>query len=110
MWVSCHTTKGIVVYDQHDRFYAYEKVDEVADLLKSSGFQEGFGEVKFKYVLFDRLDIVPGHVEMLNYGKWQWAPLEITDVEFPHRWTATNFYLRFLQWRRMQRAKKKGKS
>lgn len=110
VWVSCHTTNGIVVYDQHDRFFAYEQINEVTDLLKSSGFQDGYCESKFKHVLFDRLDIIPGHVEMLNYGKWQWAPLEISDVEFPRRWTVTNFYLRFLQWRRTQRAKKKGKS
>lgn len=109
VWVTCQTTKGILVYDQHDYYFVYEKAEEAAEKLAGLGFQEGKIGADFHHAHSSRPDIVPGGKELLEYGSWRLEGLEIQDVARPDKKTVKNAYLRLRSWWMTRRIKRNGR-
>ncbi len=109
VWVTCQTTKGIVVYDQHDYYFVYEKALEAAEIVKGLGFVEGSINPDFAHAHSSRPDIHPGPEELLNYGNWRLESLQIQDVARPEEKTIRNMYLRFRNWVNTRRIKRRGR-
>lgn len=109
LWVTCETTDGIIVYDQHDYFYVYAKAEEARQKFLAEGFVEGEVKVDFPHVHRSRTEIVPGAGEILKYGSWYLSNLEIQDVATPERKTLRNYWLRLRNWNALRKVKAKNK-
>lgn len=109
LWISCETTDGIIVYDQHDIFFMYQQTDQILDYLRSHDFCEGHVGADFHHAHRSRADISPGTKELLEYGPWYHSPLEINDVARPDEKSLQNYWLRFRSWNAVRKIKSKNK-
>ncbi len=109
LWITCESTDGIIVYDQHDYFFIYVKAEEARQKLLAEGFVEGDVRVDFPHMHRSRAEIVPGPKEILKYGSWYLSNLEIQDVATPERKTLRNYWLRIRNWNAQRKAKSKNK-
>lgn len=108
IWITCQESNGIVVYDQHDTFFIYEREKEAADYFAKRGFREAPVSFNFRHAHQIRNDIYPGSKELADYGKWWWRPLELSDVEDKSKKSLRNLYLKIRSWR-IRRLKQKRK-
>ena len=98
LWISCQSSDGIIVYDQHDYFFVYQRAQEAAAFFRERGYREQEIELEFDHAHSERIDIVPGTKEMLDYGNWMWSQLELTDVARPRAKSMQILILKFRHW------------
>jgi hypothetical protein len=78
IYVSCSTSGGAVIYDQHDFFFVYGSLDQHMLRLRSEGFRPT------AYDLREHAHAIKGDSaaldELLRFWPWAYSPPEITDV------------------------------
>lgn len=109
-WVTCESTDGIVVYDNNDFFYIYDRVNEAAEFFGERGYVNEPIERDFERAHGDRTDIVPGTEDLKKFGRWGWLPLEWSDVPNPYEKSFQNIYLRVRHWVNNLKSNKTDKS
>ncbi len=106
LWVSCESSDGIVVFDQHDLFYVYQRAAEAGGMLLDAGYKEGLGDEPFNHAHRSRPEIVPGPKEILEFTKWFIAPLQINDVADPSEKSLKNMVMKARMGRAVKKIKK----
>ena len=77
--VNCLTSKGAVVYDQHDFFYVYGVLDSLIDELRSENCEERSYELPVHGHWIQ--DDSPELSRLMGFWHWTWKDLEATDTD-----------------------------
>jgi hypothetical protein len=76
--VHCNTTRGMVVFDQHDYFYVYGGLDSLLQDLKQRGFIErSFVLGRHGHPIKEES---PDLHRLMEFWPWNWRALEATDI------------------------------
>lgn len=83
LWASAPNDGAQVVWDRHDVFFVYGRLEAAEALLRSHGFREGTAKVLDPHAHHYHAEFDDAEHRLISYYDWLKTPLQSSDVQIP---------------------------
>jgi len=83
IWVHSPVEKATVVWDRHDRLFAYGPIERYASALRDLGYQTGAVDPLGEHMHHYRQEFDEDAAGVLNFFDWSYSPLKREDEQRP---------------------------